>query len=116
MFGIGGSELLFIIFILLMLFGSDKIPEMARSAGKFMKHLKHATNDIKSEIQRSAEDNGISTNSLVSDISSEIEKVKSNISNTLDGQNPINDLGITKTVEDVKEDIDTITGPIKRQH
>jgi len=47
MFGIGGGELIFIIFIILMLFGSDKVPEIARTMGKAMAQLKNATNDIK---------------------------------------------------------------------
>ena len=34
MFNIGGSELFFIIFMVLMLFGSKKIPEIARGIGK----------------------------------------------------------------------------------
>ena len=58
MFGIGGGELIFILFIILMLFGSDKVPEMARTMGKAMAQLKNATNDIKSEIQKGAESNG----------------------------------------------------------
>ena len=58
MFGIGGGELILILFIALMLFGSDKIPEIARTMGKAMAQLKNATNDIKSEIQKSAEANG----------------------------------------------------------
>jgi sec-independent protein translocase protein TatA len=61
MFGIGGGELLFIIFIALMLFGSDKIPEIARTLGKVMAQLKNATNEIKSEIQKGADANGIDT-------------------------------------------------------
>ena len=55
MFGIGGGELIFIIFIALMLFGTDKIPEAARTFGKVMANLKHATNEIKTEIQKSAD-------------------------------------------------------------
>jgi len=58
MFGIGGGELIFILFIVLMLFGSDKVPEMARTMGKAMAQLKNATNDIKKEIQKGAIDNG----------------------------------------------------------
>ncbi len=56
MFGIGGGELIFIIFIALMLFGTDKIPEAARTFGKVMSQLKNASNDIKSEIQKSADE------------------------------------------------------------
>jgi sec-independent protein translocase protein TatA len=81
MFGIGGGELLFIIFIALMLFGSDKIPDVARTMGKAMAQFKNATNEIKSEIQKGADANGIDTSmkQLTSTFTEEVEKVKSNI-------------------------------------
>lgn len=98
MFGIGGGEIFFIILVILMLFGSDKVPEMARSFAKMMAQLKNATNDIKNEIQKSAEESGV-----VKDIK---EALDVNI-------NPVDD--IKNEVEKVKEDIEDITGPIKRQ-
>jgi sec-independent protein translocase protein TatA len=76
MFGIGGGEFLFIIVIVLMLFGSDKIPEMARALGKGMAQLKNATNDVKSEIQKGMKENGIDPNELTSGITNEIAKAK----------------------------------------
>ncbi|WP_396139572.1 twin-arginine translocase TatA/TatE family subunit [Flavobacterium sp.] len=106
MFGIGGGELILIIFIALMLFGSDKIPEIARAMGKGMAQLKNATNEIKSEIQKGAEANGIDTSmkELTSTFSDEVEKVKSNL-----------DSNMLTEVTKVKEDIENLTGPIKRQ-
>lgn len=107
MFGIGGGELIFIMFIVLMLFGSDKIPEIARTMGKAMAQLKNATNEIKSEIQKGAEANGFDTKTLTDftgDITSEINKAKENL------------LGdATTQIEKTKEEIDDITGPVKRQ-
>jgi len=82
MFGIGGGELIFIMFIVLMLFGSDKVPEMARTMGKAMAQLKNATNDIKSEIQKGAADNGFDQkmlSDLTNNITSEINSVKANL-------------------------------------
>ena len=114
MFGIGGSEFIFIIFVILMLFGSDKIPEIARTLGKTMRQLKHATNDIKSEIQKSAEANGIDTNSLTGGISEEIQKVKQDFSQMVQPNLDTN-LTINTEIEQAKEDIEQITGPIKRQ-
>lgn len=40
MFGIGGSELIIIAFVVLLLFGPDKLPEMARTIGRFMREFK----------------------------------------------------------------------------
>ena len=82
MFGIGGGELIFIMFIVLMLFGSDKVPEIARTLGKTMAQIKNATNDIKTEIQKGAEANGFDKQSLADltgNITAEIDKAKENL-------------------------------------
>lgn len=106
MFGIGGGEILFIIFIALMLFGSDKVPEIARTLGKLMAQLKNATNDIKSEIQKSAEVNEInnSMKELTHTFNDEVEKVKTNVNDN-----------ILPEVNKAAEDLESLSGPIKRQ-
>lgn len=80
MFGIGGGEFIFIIFIILMFFGSDKIPEMARALGKGIAQLKNATSDIKSEIHRNVNESGLDPNALTGGISEEISKAKEGFS------------------------------------
>ncbi len=85
---ISGAEIGFILFILVMVFGADKIPDIAKGLGKGMKAVKNASNDIKSEIQRSAKKQGIDTD-FTKDVRGEIDKVK--------------------------EDIDEITGSVRRK-
>jgi len=117
MFGIGGGELVFILFIVLMLFGSDKVPEIARTMGKAMAQLKNATNDIKSEIHKGAESNGLDVRSLT-DITSNINAQINDAKNNLLGDTNLtsNLLGdTTAEIDKVKEDIDSISGPVKRQ-
>jgi len=89
---ISGTEIAFIVFILVMVFGADKIPEIARGLGKGMRVVKDATNDIKSEITRSAEKHGIDTE-LPSSIGKDIKE----------------------EINQVKDDIDDITGPVRRK-
>lgn len=118
MFGIGGGELVFILFIVLMLFGSDKVPEIARTMGKAMAQLKNATNDIKSEIQKGAEANGLDTKSLTDitgNINAQINDAKSNLLGDTTNLSS-NLLGETATeIDQEKEDIESLSGPIKRQ-
>ncbi|WP_386407997.1 Sec-independent protein translocase subunit TatA/TatB [Sungkyunkwania multivorans] len=85
---ISWTEIVFIMFIVLIVFGADKIPEIARGLGKGMRQLKDATNEIKHEISKSAEKHGVDT-----DITKEV----------------------TKEINKVKDDFDDLTGPIKRQ-
>ena len=58
---ISSPELFFILFVAVLLFGTDKIPEIARSFGKGMRQLKDATSEIKNEINKSVENTGIDT-------------------------------------------------------
>jgi sec-independent protein translocase protein TatA len=106
MFGIGGGELIFIIFIALMLFGSDKIPDVARTMGKAMAQFKNATNEIKSEIQKGVESQGLDTSmkELTSTFTDEVEKVKTGL-----------DTNILPEVTKATEDLEDLSGPIKRQ-
>ncbi len=89
---ISGTEIAFIVLILVLVFGADKIPEIARGLGKGMRTLKDATNDIKTEITKSAEQHGID-----SDLTSSLTK------------------DVTKEIDSVKEEINEITGAIKRK-
>ncbi|MDA0316637.1 MAG: twin-arginine translocase TatA/TatE family subunit [Bacteroidetes bacterium] len=75
---ISSTEIVFILFIVIMVFGADKIPDIAKGLGKGMRTLKNASNDIKTEIQRSAEKQGIDPD-LTKDINEEINKVKEEI-------------------------------------
>lgn len=40
MFGIGGWEFVFIVILALLLFGPDKLPQLARTVGRFMRDFK----------------------------------------------------------------------------
>jgi sec-independent protein translocase protein TatA len=85
---ISGPEIMVIMLIVVMVFGADKIPGIARSLGKGMRQIKDATNEIKKDISDSAKSSDLDTN-VGKDIQKEINKVKDNI--------------------------DDLTGPIKRQ-
>jgi sec-independent protein translocase protein TatA len=84
---ISGAEIVFVFFIVLLIFGADKIPSIARGLAKGMTQVRNATNEIKSEIQKTAD----------------IDPSKSITSE------------LTKEIDQVKEDFDKITGSIKRK-
>ena len=67
---IGGPEIVIIMFVVVMLFGSKKIPEIARGLGKGIRELKDASNEIKREISQSA-----------SSIKEEIKKTEKDLDN-----------------------------------
>ncbi len=51
MFGIGGNELLIIAVFALIIFGPDKIPELARTLGKTWRTFKRAQEDMERVIR-----------------------------------------------------------------
>lgn len=52
-FDIGSSELLLIFLVIVIFFGANKIPELARGLGKGIRQFKDATGSIQREIESS---------------------------------------------------------------
>ena len=65
---ISGAELVFVFFVILLVFGADKVPDIARTLAKGMRQLRNATQDIKSEIEKSAEKQGLDTKQIKQDL------------------------------------------------
>ena len=84
---ISGTEIVFIFFIVLLVFGADKIPSIAKTIAKGVTQVRNATNEIKSEIQKS-----------------------------VDSKDPVGEVGkeLKKQVDKVKDDFDELTDSIKR--
>lgn len=76
---IGGPEIFIIVLIVVMVFGADKIPEIARGLGKGMRTLKDATNDIKHEVTKSAKENGVIDTEVTKSINEELNKVRDEV-------------------------------------
>jgi sec-independent protein translocase protein TatA len=53
---VGGSEIVLILLVILMFFGSKSIPGIARTAGKTMHQIRQATQDVQNEIKKSTGD------------------------------------------------------------
>ncbi len=52
MFGLGGSEMLVILIIVLLIFGPSQLPNLARGLGQAMREFRKAQREIKDEIER----------------------------------------------------------------
>ena len=52
---IGGSELILIMVVILIFFGANKIPELARGLGKGIREFKDASREIRSEIENAGQ-------------------------------------------------------------
>ncbi|WP_266203111.1 Sec-independent protein translocase subunit TatA/TatB [Pontibacter kalidii] len=54
--GLGGTEVVLILFAILLLFGAKRIPELAKGLGRGIREFKDATKEIKSDIENSVKD------------------------------------------------------------
>jgi sec-independent protein translocase protein TatA len=59
---LGGGELLVIMLFILIFFGSNKIPDLARGLGKGMREIKDAMNGVQSEIRQTMNETERSVN------------------------------------------------------
>ena len=53
---LGAPEIIIILFVVLLLFGAKKLPELARGLGKGIKEFKKAQKDVSEEINDSMND------------------------------------------------------------
>ena len=73
---ISGGELLVIMLVVFLVFGPDKMPEMARKAGRLMNQMKKASSDLTREFQKET-----------SALQSEIDAVQSKVKNQVESVN-----------------------------
>ncbi len=69
MFGLGPTELIFIIAIALIIFGPRRLPEMGKAIGKAIREFKKVTQEVEGEIKKEI---------------SEIEEIKEEVKVTKD--------------------------------
>ncbi len=64
MFGIGHTELIVILFALLLIFGGKKLPELAKGLGRGIREFKKATKELERDVDVSGdiEENSSSKN------------------------------------------------------
>ena len=106
MFELGIGEMLVIAIVIVVLFGPDKLPSIARDLGQGVRKMKGAVEDMKTEIMKEVDN-------PVAEIKKEIEKVKTDA-------NPLQD--INNTLAETKEEVEKLKpwedpnykGPVNR--
>ena len=56
MFGLGSTEMILILVVVLFFFGAKKLPELARGLGKGIREFKDATKEVKENIEKATSD------------------------------------------------------------
>lgn len=109
------GEMLMIVIVIMVLFGPDKIPEIARGLGQGVRKMRGAMEDIKTDIMKE-------TDNPVSDIKREIDRIRDEAKSF----NPMEDIkkdvlenqASTNLVENTKtanpSEDETYEGPVSR--
>ena len=71
---LGGGEVFIVVLFIVMFFGSDKLPEIAKTLGKGIREINDAKNQIQNEIQKSTSGFREELEKHTSEIQSEITK------------------------------------------
>jgi len=93
---LGIGELIIVALVIVVLFGPDKLPSIARDLGQGVRKMKSAMEDIKTEVLKEADN-------PISEIKKEIEKVKESV----DKVNPMAD--VQKQIEDMKNSVNPMS-------
>ena len=56
MFGLGFTEILVILVVALLVFGPDRLPELARSLGRGLAEFRRASNDLRRSVMEATSD------------------------------------------------------------
>jgi len=80
----GGSEVMLILVVVLLLFGGKKLPELARGLGKGIRDFKDASEGVKREIHRN-----INAVDIDEDIRRENAKTDTEVKSDLPRETPI---------------------------
>lgn len=79
---ISGGELLVILLVVFLVFGPEKMPEMARKAGRFMNQMKKATNDLTNEFKKETSVIQNEINAVQSKVKDQVESVNREFNRT----------------------------------
>lgn len=74
LFNLGGGEIILILAIVLILFGSKKLPELAKGLGQGIREFKKATREVTDEVQNAAEDMPSPNRRLPAQSQAEVQK------------------------------------------
>ncbi len=75
----GPMEIIVILLFVLMFFGAESIPKIARGMGKGIRQIKDASNEIQKEISESAK----GTNQIEQGVTKEIKEIEDSIKQDL---------------------------------
>ncbi len=81
---LGGGEVFIVVLVIIMFFGSDKLPEIAKGLGKGIRQINDAKDQIQSEIQKHTDTFKEEIEKHTSDIKTEINEAGQSFKRQMD--------------------------------
>ena len=103
---ISGGELVMVMLLALLFFGSKAIPDIAKTLGKGMREFKKATNEIKREIDYHTTDVKKDFDEVSSALNKETTSIKKDLENHTSG--------FKKDIDDISNSVSKETSDIKK--
>lgn len=79
-----GGEIIVIFLVMLLLFGSKKLPDLARTLGKGMREFQKAKDEIQNELSRSTADVRNDLSNAAQSFQTEVDELKNNLASKAD--------------------------------
>jgi sec-independent protein translocase protein TatA len=79
---LSGSEILLVLVVALILFGSKSIPDVAKMVGKGVREFRNATSEIQKEIDSYTSDIKKDVNEIKDSITKETKNITDELNNT----------------------------------
>ena len=117
---LGGGEVFLVVLVMIMLFGSDKLPDLIKGLGKGMREINDAKNQIQNEIQKSTSGVREEFEKHTTEILKSTGSIKEEIvKNTTEIQSEIEKAGLSvkrqmgDVIEPIKEEVKVISDTSK---
>lgn len=99
-FDVSGGELLVILLVVFLVFGPEKMPDMARKAGKLMNQMKKASSDLTREFKKET-----------SELQKEMSAVKSKVNEQVESVNREFNRNKAEVVKGMKTETEPVINP-----
>ena len=100
----GGGEILVVILAALLLFGADKMPEIAKGLAKGMREFRKVSDDVKREFAETTQDIRNDLNDITSEVKKNAEEAGKNVRSYIDESE------VAKDIKDIKDTTTDLKG------
>jgi sec-independent protein translocase protein TatA len=110
---LGSGEIFLIVLVIIMFFGTEKLPEMMRGFARGMREMKNAAGEIQREIENSTTEiqRQVNIKEQIDDVTHAAKKMTTGIESALEDEKPIPPIKVIDTTSAPSSEIQTPEAP-----